>query len=123
MNKKYSIGFILLLLTVLVLISGAYEFSYDMAKEKAREEKLTDYQNQTDGNSLETDGTAKKADCFYLFEEHGFITVYLSDKETVFEYTSIEVNDLPDELITEIQNGKYVKDVDELYNFLETYSS
>lgn len=120
--KKYSIGFIFVLLIILVLVSGAYEISYDMAKDKAQEEKIIDY-NKQDHTLVETDGTAKNADCFYLTEEHGFITVYLSDKKTVFEYTSIDVRSLPAELEAEIKNGKYMKDTEELYNFLETYSS
>ena len=123
MSRKYSIGFIILLLSALFLILGAYEYSYEMARDRAREEKLTNYEEQVADGAVKTEGAAKKADCFYLFEEHGFITVYLSDKETVFEYTSIDVDELPKELKAEIRNGKYMEDQDELYSFLETYSS
>lgn len=120
--KKYSIGLIFALLIILVLVSGAYEISYDMAKDRAREEKIIDYNKQAH-TSVETDGTAKNTDCFYLIEEHGFITVYLSDKKTVFEYTSIDAKSLPAEIEAEIKNGKYIKNTEELYSFLETYSS
>ena len=60
---------------------------------------------------------------FYLYEENGCITVYYIDKKTVFEYTNILVDVLPDDIREQIARGKYVKDEDALYSFLETYSS
>lgn len=123
MRKKYSIGFIIVLLIVLVFVSGAFTFSYDMARDKAREEKIEAFEKKNESHSVETDGEAAKVDYFYLCEEHGYITVYLSDKKTVFEYTSIDINDLPSDLMKEIKNGKYMEDIEELYSFLESYSS
>ena len=49
--------------------------------------------------------------------------MYLSDKETVYEFTEIPVNDLPEEIQQEIATGKYIPTVKELYAFLENYSS
>lgn len=60
---------------------------------------------------------------FYLLEENGCITVYYIDKRTVFEYTNILVDTLPSELKEQIKCGKYVRDEDSLYSFLETYTS
>lgn len=60
---------------------------------------------------------------YYLTDEDGFVTVYYSDHSTVYEYTSISTNNLPDALREEIKNGKYISDLSELYNFLENYSS
>lgn len=60
---------------------------------------------------------------FYMTEENGCVTVYYIDKRTVYEYTNIVVDCLPDDIQEQIQRGKYVKDEDALYDFLETYTS
>ena len=60
---------------------------------------------------------------YYLLLNQGKITVYYSDKKTVFEYTDIKLHDLPRETQIEIISGKPIKDDNELFDFLETYSS
>lgn len=60
---------------------------------------------------------------YYLAAENGYVTVYYSDKKTVYEYTNIDIDHLPEELKGEIVNGKNIATLDELYNFLENYSS
>lgn len=60
---------------------------------------------------------------YYLAVQDGLITVYYSDKKTVFEYTDIEVGSLSEEEQIELNHGKYIKDSEELYGILESYSS
>lgn len=60
---------------------------------------------------------------YYLTEEQGCVSIYLDDKETLYENTSIRLSSLPDALKTEIKNGKYIRTEKELYDFLENYSS
>ena len=60
---------------------------------------------------------------YYLKELNGYVVVYLSDKKTVYEYTDISLEDLPENLQKEIQNGKYIETSESLYGFLENYSS
>lgn len=60
---------------------------------------------------------------YYLIGENGLVTVYYVDKSTIYEYTDIVVDELPDDLKEEVINGKYISTVDDLYNFLENYSS
>lgn len=60
---------------------------------------------------------------YYLIEEFGFINIYCDDLETVYEYTEIEMKDLPQELQDEISRGKGVLNEQELFDFLENYSS
>ena len=47
----------------------------------------------------------------------------MSDRETIYEYTSIDVETLPVTVQNEVKNGKYIEDIEELYGFLENYSS
>lgn len=60
---------------------------------------------------------------FYLVVENGFVTVYYSDMTTVYLYTDIAVDFLSDKLQQEVLDKKYIESEEELYNFLESYSS
>lgn len=60
---------------------------------------------------------------FYLKEEDGYVMVYEADKKTLYEPTSIVAAQLPETLRGEILEGKYLKSQEELYSFLENYSS
>lgn len=51
------------------------------------------------------------------------MVVYLSDGTTIYEFTEIPLTDLPDEVQQEVASGKYVETAEELYAFLENYSS
>lgn len=53
----------------------------------------------------------------------GMVIVYYSDKKTVYEYTGISIEDLPEEEQTRLNYGLFVKDDAELYGILENYSS
>ncbi|MGN0505184.1 MAG: hypothetical protein ACI4FZ_01400 [Lachnospiraceae bacterium] len=60
---------------------------------------------------------------FYLCEQNGRVTVYYSDLRTVYEYTEIECEELPEEVQNALKHGFYVKDARELYGILEGYTS
>ena len=68
-----------------------------------------------------TDLSAVQADTeeisYYLVEEFGYVNIYLS------EYTDITIDSLPEELQLEICTGKGIASEQELYDFLENYSS
>ena len=119
MERKYSIGFLLAALTVFAIIGAAYDISFKSAKEQAEIKKQQDIEEQ----SITTEGQAFKEDCFFLMEVNGYVTVYMSDRETVYEYTDIPVSELPYLLQNEIKNGKYMESIEALYGFLENYSS
>lgn len=59
---------------------------------------------------------------YYMKFENNQIVIYNQD-HTVYEFTDLEKDFLPVSLLEEIQNGKYFKDQQELYEFLETYTS
>ena len=65
----------------------------------------------------------KKNDKYYFMEEDGYITVYYIDKSTVFEYTDIQMDMLPENIQQQIREGEYKTDIHGLYDFLENYSS
>lgn len=123
MRKRYSIGFFIISMTAMLIVGGAYQISYDKAKERAREEELLAAQDAAVEETIPTRGDALKEDCYYLMEVNGYVAVYLSDKKTAYDYTDIQVTDLPYDLQNEIKNGKYIEDTATLYGFLENYSS
>lgn len=60
---------------------------------------------------------------FYVCRKGEFIVVYYSDLKTVYEYTEIPVNSLPEEIQQMVERGFYVKNAQELYSILEGYTS
>lgn len=65
----------------------------------------------------------EEPDFFFLVAEDNRVTVYKSDMKTVYLYTDIKMDSLPDDIQSEILDRKYMEDEAELYNFLESYSS
>lgn len=60
---------------------------------------------------------------FYICSRGEFVVVYYSDLKTVYEYTDIRMDSLIEEIRYTIEQGFYVKDVQELYSILEGYTS
>lgn len=60
---------------------------------------------------------------FYVTVQNNFVVVYLEDMESIYMYTDILLSDLPDEVQQEVIEVMYVEDEEQLYNFLESYSS
>lgn len=60
---------------------------------------------------------------FVLLEEDGYVIVYRGDGTTYYDNTAIPIDSLPRKLQEEIKNGKGIGSEEELYNFLESYSS
>ena len=108
MNKKYSIGFLIGTIAVIILLSFAYRISFKQAEEKKNEETRTQ---------------AEVESCFYIKEHEGYVTVYEGDKTTVYEYTTILVKDLPTDVQEKIKKGIKVTSLGQVYGFLENYSS
>ena len=82
----------------------------------------------TDTRSITAEGEAAAEDAeedegYYLCEMQGFVVVYLNDRKTIYEMTEIPLSDLPEEVQQEVAAGKYIATRDELYGFLENYSS
>ena len=136
MRNKLGIGFFGVMIVALMLVTGAYQLSYQRAKEQMEVKMQAAQETRAEGSqkedassvnpdpaSVAADGQALKEDCYYLMEVNGYVVVYLSDKKTPYEYTDIKYDDLPAELRDEIRNGKYVEDAKSLYGFLENYSS
>ena len=60
---------------------------------------------------------------YYLIVADNFIVIYLQYKKTLYLSTDILLENLDDALQAEIIQGKYMETEEEVYNFLESYSS
>jgi len=60
---------------------------------------------------------------YYLVNDNDIVAVYLSDLKTIFMNTSISIHDLSEELKQDILSLKFVESDEELFGFLEAYSS
>lgn len=126
MRNKYGIGFFAAAISIILVITCAYQLSFQKAKERAEEARKDKQEAQVEEETEElvaADGGAMKEDCYYLMEVNGYVVVYLSDKLTPYEYTDIAYDELPPTMREEIRNGKYIASLQELYGFLENYSS
>lgn len=138
MKFRYKIGFFLAFLVLFGTVAAGYEISYRHVMDRQmtqRTQELTQGETGTDmkGNrntnrisnsaSVAAEGEAAEADTFYLKELHGFVAVYLKDGKTMYELTDIALSELPAEMQKEIRMGKTVESTEELYGFLENYSS
>ncbi len=60
---------------------------------------------------------------FYLKSEENYIVVYYADQITVYMYTGICMDHLPEETRLEIEAVKEIDSYESLYSFLESYTS
>ena len=60
---------------------------------------------------------------YMLRNYNGYVAVYELPADEIYEYTDVILEILPAKLQEEIQEGKYLKNEEELYNFLENYTS
>lgn len=122
MEKKYSIGLLAAAFVCLAALSFAFQAQYKYEQEQARIQ-AEEAKRIEEEQSVTTQGNAEKLECYYLLELNGYVAVYQNDKTTVYEYTNIRVDELPEELQEEIKNGKKIESTEKLYGFLENYSS
>lgn len=125
--KKYMIGFFSVLFLITGCLIAGYQVSYHNLLEKEKEKAIELTKNEKNDSIQIRRSSAKgesvSDDAYYLKELHGYVAVYLQDGTTLYETTSLSVNNLPDEVQQDLKNGIYLKSAEELYGFLENYSS
>jgi len=105
MRTKYSTGLFIIIIIITFL---SFYITTDNTETVTKEAEVSE--------TLSPDG-------YYLFENNGVIVVLENDRKTIYEYTDILIEELPTNLQKEISNGKYINSLEDLYGFLENYSS
>ena len=120
MKTKYRIGFFMAVFLFVSLLGIGYQISYHYVSDKQQAESQ-ELEKETE--SITTKAIVEKNEGFYLYELHGYVAVYLYDRETIYELTDISIDSLPSDVKNEVEKGKYIQTTKELYGFLENYSS
>lgn len=95
----------------------------EMITDKSQEEK-TDTGNEKKETESATESAAIQKNFEYVIvEEDGYLTVYHADLKTKYMDTDISMEELDDDIKASVQNGKKFENAEELYSFLENYSS
>ncbi len=102
------------------ILTGAgylWNTSLETAPEK-NEEKSKPKQEEM----KETSGSETPYE-YVVVNDNGYLTVYQKDLKTVYFQTDIPYAELHTELQEKIDQGYLIQDAEELYDFLENYSS
>lgn len=116
MKKRYSIGFFAAFFLIISLLAIGYQLSYQYRMDKQEAKSAKEENTQF----ISTKGETTKNEGYYLKELHGYVAVYLSDGETLYELTEISCSSLPKEVQEAVRTGKYVETTRELYGFWKT---
>lgn len=121
MHRGYGIGIFL----AFFLIGAAYVAAYHLSLENEQKTSSikTRETNQIQEKQAEAVFEKEIPPRYWLMEEDGAVMVYLSNGRTMYERTEISVDNLPLPLKEEIAKGKEIWTEQELYGFLENYSS
>ena len=115
MKKKYMIGFFAVIFIFGALLTAGYQISYDHVtrQQAALDHEVTDTRSITaEGAAVEENGEDSE-EGYYLCEMQGFVAVYLSDRQTIYELTEIPLTDLPGEVpAPDAPHGFYRRGVD-----------
>ena len=126
MNKTTKIEVIIAIFLIVVFgISLIYTRIVErQAEEEPRlKQEIMKSVKEEEEDVVAAEGDVSKVEVFYHMDLNGFVAVYRSDKETIYEYTNIVVEDMPEDIRQEIKEGKEIRTVEKLYGFLENYSS
>lgn len=123
MKRKYCIGFFAAIFMIMILLEFGYRWSYQQKSDRQKE-NTTFLQEKTEPTEvLAVEGNVEKNSEYLLKELNGYVIVYLGDEKTVYEVTGISITELPKEVQSQIQEGIKFDSINELYAFLENYSS
>ncbi|MCI9081202.1 MAG: hypothetical protein HFI70_02570 [Lachnospiraceae bacterium] len=99
---------------------NAYEQRISMLQEK--NDFLLAQQKAEEEKDLAASLTVQPYE-YVLMAEDGYVAVYHADRKTLYASTDILLDTLPQDLQTEITEGKLITSEEQLYSFLENYSS
>lgn len=118
MKQKYSISYFVILTALVFALILAFAMNTTKTVDEIVE--IESYSEEEIVNSNSDDIISEG---FYLYVEDGYVIIYLYDQSTLFEKTDILWETLPEIVKEEVYLGKYVETTEELYAFLENYSS
>lgn len=114
-------------------ITGDYPYEPEdftqLISENNKETEIKETEAETEiETEIETEMAVESASIqknyeYVVVEEDGYLTVYHADLKTKYMDTDITMQELGKDMQKEIQEGKKFENAEDLYNFLENYSS
>ena len=121
MKRSWVMGILLYCIIVVLLFTVTSIYSYRIFQRylpPAAQEEEEDTAVQTNN-----DVVPSGIEGYYLMEEGGYLIIYHQDKQTVYDYTRIPAETLPEEMRSRLEEGIYLNGQKELFDFLESHSS
>ena len=92
-------------------------------REETEKENILASAPEPDTEQAVTSSAEEEPYLYILFAEDGRLSVYLADGKTVYLDTGISAESLPEERRIQLENGIRFRTEEELFSFLESYSS
>ena len=119
---------------LLLFIAGFGCIFFFASKEKKKnitKEETFVYRAETDSTSLADTSAGiyangkvqTKKETFYLIYSEDRLCIYRGDDKIFYDYADVAVNLMPVEIREQLKYGLYITGEQELYEFLQTYSS
>lgn len=119
---------------LLLFIAGFDCIFFFASKENTKnitKEETFVYRAETDSTSLADTSAGiyangkvqTKKETFYLIYSEGRLCIYRGDDKIFYDYADVAVNLMPVEIREQLKYGLYITGEQELYEFLQTYSS
>lgn len=122
---KKTIGICLFTVILTVCIFGSVIILNALSERQQNEMEIADAtEMQTEESpQLAESMQVQEAYRYLLVEEDGVLIVYEKDGKTVLLETNIKLHGLDEETQKQLHEGIWITDEEELYDFLESYSS
>ena len=114
----YIVGIVVGLIIIIwfvIFITGYYK-----TKHNKNNINLENYTQATD-STYPADEDINES--FYLVYEDGQVVIYKESDRTFYDYADINMNSIPAEIREQLKLGLYIDGEENLYNFLQAYSS
>ena len=102
------------------------EMADEIRLEKAIQNEATENIEQTEqivGETIEVSDSSMSRAGFLVVEEDGYLVIYDKSAMKKYDETTILVSNLPERVRLKLEEGIYFTSEEELYAFLENYSS
>ncbi len=122
---KRQISICIFLSIVLILIVLLFIKLQNEDGQNKIEQEITNSQTETEDNNSQsiTISNDYKTYYFYAINEGGHIFVYDIQSQTLYMETGLETESLPENIQNELETGIYFENEEQLFSFLESYSS
>lgn len=124
MKKTNSIRIFFIVTILLFLCFMVYLFYLTKETPQEQQQSIPETEQPTETEELLAETSSLPTDAVFILKDcDGYLAVYLIAQDTVYMYTDITMDSLPQSLQGEISAGKTFSDTEDLFRFLESYSS